>query len=305
MAHLTNYTFSKLCKKLEINRDIDLDLFVEYVYEDPQIYYILNKFEIKYLFNYRTLLEDEDKFYAEYYQEVPERVDTQTYVFERAGKLKYHLNNSCAFINKDFIDFNIPPEIQELGNEVVTEFREWFKSKGYAEEYYNGTLDTEKVVFNYNVKFPPKYKVPVLNENYELVKRLPNSNNVMREQEFDLTAFQETIIHLKTKYYNEFSCKVSRIISKFDYLLRKSDQEIEEKISEVFSPEFIGNYGMKKLKEKFKFSRDLKVKVIAELLEYFKWNYKIDDKDFNNVTLENFGLDCCGGCEKNVLQQRV
>lgn len=298
MAHLTKYTFSKLCNKLEINRDIDLDLFIDHVYNDPKIYYMLNKIEIKYLFKYRSLLQDEDKFHAEYFQKVPERADTKTYVFERGGKLKYHLNNSCEFINKDFIDFNIPPEIQELGDEVVTEFRDWFQSKGYAEEYHNGTFNAEKIVFNYNVKFPPKYKVPVLKENYELIKRLPNSNNVMQELEFDLSAFQKEIIHLKAIYDNQFPCKTTRILSKFDYLLRKSDFEIEEKIGEVFSSKFIQNYGMKKLKEKFKIARDVKVKIIEELLKYFKYSFSSHDKDFNKITLDDFGLELCGACKE-------
>lgn len=303
MVHLTNYTFSKLCKKLEINRDIDLDFFLEYVYDDLQVYYMLNKFDIKYLFNYRTLLEDEDRYLAEYYEEVPEREDTQSYVFERGGKLKYHLDNNCKFLKKDFVDFNIPSDIQNLGHEVVKEYRDWFRSMGYADDYNNDILDPQKVVFSYNSKFPPKYNIPILNDNYKLVQRLPNSQNTVQDRDFDQEAFNDRILHLKTLYSNEFSCKVLRIISKFDYLSRKSNSEIEDKISEVFSKEFIVNYGINNLKEKFRNSRSIKIKLIKELLSYFKWNYKINDKKFNTITLESFGLECCGNCKQSYNQR--
>ncbi len=305
MANLTNYTYSKLCRKLEIKETIDLDFFLKNIYNDQQIYFMLNKFEARYLFVYKSLLDDEEKFYLEFYKEVPERIDTQNYVYEQAGKLKYHLSQDCVFIKKDFIDFNIPPEIKELGNDVVKEFRDWFKSKGYAELYFSGNLDKSVVVFNYNILFPRKFNVPVLNENYELIAQKPNSNSVISDDEFDNDKFVKTIEHLKKLYDNTFSCKVSRILSKFDYLLRKSDFEIQEKMTELFSPEFSKNYGMKNLKEKLKISRDIKIKIMAQLIDYFKWNYKINEKSFSNITLENFGLECCGGCEKNVLQPRI
>lgn len=305
MAYLTKYTFSKLCRKLEIKPDIDLDFFLNHIYNDQKIYFMLNKFEARYLFVYKSLLDDEEKFKLEYYEEVPERIDTQSYVFEQSGKLKYHLNENCTFINKDFIDFNIPSEIQELGNKAVQEYRDWFKSKGYAELYFSGNLDKNVVVFNYNILFPRKYNIPVLNENYELIAKRPNSNSVMSDEEFDNENFLKTIEHLKKLYDNTFSCKILRTLSKFDYLLRKTDIEIQSKMIEVFSKEFITNYGVKNCKEKFKVSRDIKTKLMAQLIDYFKWTYKLNDKNFSNITLEDFGLECCDSCKKNVLQQSL
>ncbi|GAA4327294.1 hypothetical protein GCM10023115_24820 [Pontixanthobacter gangjinensis] len=301
MAHLTNYTYSRLCRKLEIKQEVDLQLFLDFVYNDPQVYYILNKFEVNYLFNYKALLEDEDRFYAEYYQEVPERIDSKTYVFESGGKLKYHLTNECRLITKDFIDFNIPPEIRELGEEVVEEYRDWFKEKGFADQYFQNKLDKSLVVFNYNMKFPPKYKIPVLNENYELIKKIPNSNNLVSDNSFDKQDFLNKMDVSIKQYYNMFSCKTTRIISKFDYLRGKSDAEIREKMTEVFSPNFVDNYGIKNLKEKFTYSRKIKLDIISNLLEFFRWNFNLKEKDFKKITLENFGLECCNSCSKEKL----
>ena len=297
MAHITNYTFGKLCRKLNVNQEIDLVLFLNDVFNDPKIFSIFNKFEIKYLFVYKQILEDLDKFQKTYYQEVPEREDSQRMVFEKGGKLKYHLDSQCNLLNNNFIDFNIPPEITDIGDNVVQEYRDWFKAKGYADEYFNNQLDITKLVFDYNMKFPPKYNVPVLNENYKLITEIPNSKDEKVET-FDYNNFLLNLEHLQKKHENIFSCKTTRILSKFDYLLDKKDDEIIDKISELFSDVFIKNYGMDKLKNLFREAKTIKYEIMNNLLTYFKWTYKLKEKDFDNITLEKFGLVCCGACKK-------
>lgn len=299
MAYLTKYTFGKLCKKIEVNRKITLELFVNEIYNNPRIYNVFNKFEVKYLFIYKLLLEDSEKFQKTYYEEVPERIDTKSKVFEKSGKLKYHLFDNCKLIFNNYLDFNIPPEITELGYEAVEEFRNWFKSQGYAEAFYNNQLDVSKVVFDYNVKYPSKYKVPVLNENYQLITELANTNDIQVNESFDYDSFLVKIEHLLNMYDNRFSCKNTRILSKFDYLINKSDTEIKEKVSELFSDVFIENYGINKLKDLFIDSKNIKYDLISNLLDYFKWTYNLVDKNFEVITLESFGLECCGRCKKD------
>jgi hypothetical protein len=299
MAHLTNYTYGKLCRQLEINQEIDLDLFLKEVYNNPKIYSIFNKLEINYLFIYKQLLDDSEKFQKVYYQKVPERQDTKRMVFEKAGKLKYHLDNKCQLINNNFIDFNIPPEITNLGDNFVQEYRDWFKANGYAEAYFNNQLDVTKVVFDYNMKFPPKYNISVLNENYKLITDIKNSNDKQIEETFEYDTFLANLEHLVKKHENTFSCKTTRILSKFDYLSDKSDADIKAKISELFSDVFIENYGMDRLKTLFKQAKSIKYDILKNLLDFFKWTFKLKDKNFDIITLENFGLVCCGGCKKN------
>lgn len=308
MAYLTKYTFGKLCRKIDVNQDITLELFIDIIYNNPRIYKVFNKFEIKYLFIYKLLLEDSENFHKTYYQEVPERIDTKKKVFEKSGKLKYHLNNNCKLILNNYLDFNIPPEITALGDVAVEEFRNWFKSKGYAEAYYNNQLDITQVVFDYNVKYPVMYrefKVPILNENYQLITELANTSDLQINESFDYETFLANLEHLLDTYENKFSCKTTRILSKFDYLINKSDTEIKEKISELFSDVFIENYGMIKLKNLFKDSKSIKYDLILNLLEYFKWTYNLIDKSFENITLEKFGLECCGGCKKDLAEYQI
>ena len=40
MAHLTNYTFSRLCRKLNVNQDINLDLFLKEVFNNQDVFKI-------------------------------------------------------------------------------------------------------------------------------------------------------------------------------------------------------------------------------------------------------------------------
>lgn len=308
MAYLTKYTFSKLCKKIDVNQDITLELFIEKIYNNPRIYRIFNKFEIKYLFIYKLLLEDSENFEKTYYREVPERIDTKKMVFEKSGKLKYHLFNNCKLILNKFLDFNIPPEITALGNDAVDEFRNWFKSQGYAEAYYNNKLEISKVVFDYNMKYPVLYrefKVPVLNENYKLITELDNTSNSQINISFDYETFLNNLEHLLNTYDNKFPCRNTKILSKFDYLINKSDKEIYEKITELFSDVFVENFGMSRLKNLFKDSKNIKYDLISNLLEYFKWTFNLTEKNFENITLEKFGLECCGGCKKDQAESQI
>lgn len=296
MPYLTKYTFSKLCGKIHIKEDIDLDFFLDNIYDDASLYFIFNKQEIKFLFKYKSILDDEINFIAEYYKEVPPREDHKNYVFEKAGKLKYHLYDTCKMINSDFIDFPIPQEIKDLGDDAIDEFRNWFKNKGYAEKYYEHTLDKYKVIFDYNSYFPSRLGVTTLNENSKLIEEIPNSNIVESTGEFDYKIFLKNLEHLKLLFDNLFSCNVSRTLSKFQYLLNKSDSEIEKKMSEIFSNVFVENYGLEKVKEKLKSSKFIKTELMKNLIEYFKWNFNFSDKSFDKISLEQFGLICCGSC---------
>lgn len=301
MAHLTKYTFSSLCKKLEINKEIDLDMFINQIYNDKQIFFILNKVQIKFLFIFKMLLEDDDKFYKEYYRFVPPKKDTKSYVFEEERKLKYHLDYACPLIHKDFIDFIVPPELKDLGNDVVEDYRNWFKSKGYAESYFQGHWDASIVVFTYNLKFPEKYNVPHLNPSYKLIEERPNSSTTEKNSQFNKDLFITTIEELKKQFYHIFPCKVSRTLSKFDYMLTKTDAEIVEKLKEVFCEDFPTNYGIANFKKMASLAGKIKNNIILNLLEYFKWTYNLNEneKEFNIVALEHFGLECCKKCSGN------
>ncbi len=295
-AYITNFTFSKLCRNLNIKTEVDLETFIYHIYDDASLFYFFNKLELKYLFNYKNILENDENYLVQYYQHVPKRIDTKSFVFEKPRKLKYHLSNECECMKHDYVDFHIPQDIRDLGDDVVEEYRNWFKEKDYANQYFQGILDIPKVVFDYNMMFPPKYKVTPLNEKYKLVLELSNSNIHEIENSFDYSRFLNNIINIKKRRANKFQCKITRTLSKFDYLIHKSDEEIIFKIVELFSVRFVENYGLENIKELFKYSIKLKKELMRNLIEYFKWTYKNKNVSIDELTLNKFGLECCSKC---------
>lgn len=299
MAYLTKYNLGQLCQKLKINVEITLEMFLKHIYNDTEMYTLLNKRELEYLFKYKMLLDDEEKFVVEYYSEVPEKEDTKNFVFNKGGKMKYHLSSECKLITKDYLDFKIPEEIKDIGNEAIEEYRSWFNSNGFGDKFRNKTIDKSAIAFAFNLKYPAKYNISPIEDNSNiLVIEQPNSTSERIEQSYDFEQIKKELELLKNQWQTAFPCRITRIIAKFKHLLNQTDEEINEKISNLFSSVFIKNYGLDKLKQKFKISKDITTKIIALLLEHIKWTYKLEDKNFDNKTLEKFGLECCLSCMK-------
>ncbi len=301
MAFLTKYNFSQLSQNLKINIDVSLDMFLKHIYNDAEIYSILNKREIEYLFKYKMLLDDEERFVVEYYNEVPEKEDTKNFVFNKGGKMKYHLISDCKLITKDYLDFNIPEEIKNIGNEAIQEYREWFNTNNFGDKYRKKQIDTNKIIFAFNSKYPKKYNIQRIEDNSNLlVLEQPNSTYKLIDQEYDFEKLKKELTKLKMDWQYNFPCKTTRIIAKFKHLITKSDEEINTKISEIFSEVFILNFGMDNLKRQFQISKDITYRIINLILEHIKWTYNLNEKNFDKRTLERFGLECCLSCLKEV-----
>ena len=56
-GYLILATFNRLCKTLDIKKNPNQDEFLKNVYDNRHVYNILNKIEIKELFNFKNLLE--------------------------------------------------------------------------------------------------------------------------------------------------------------------------------------------------------------------------------------------------------
>lgn len=309
MAYLTKYNLSKLCQKLQVNEDISLETFIKYIYDDKEIFFILNKVEIEYLFIYRMLLADEKSFFINYYKEIPEGIDTKTMVFNKGGKVKYHLTSKCELLSKDYLDFNIPRDILKISKErktenIIQEYRSWFENMKFAEKYKNQEITKESIIRRYNLKYCAKYDVKeIVEDSNILIVEAKNSNNQSIKHSFDVNAFKKELKEAKLQWQNVFNCKTNRIIAKFKNLENKSDEEISDKMTQVFSSTFVKNYKIRNFRDKFSTSKKLTRPIIKLILEYLKWSYNLDTKDFDKITLENFGLQCCYVCKKKATLQ--
>ncbi|TRX01348.1 hypothetical protein [Flavobacterium gawalongense] len=304
MAFVTNYTYKKLCSTLNIKDEITMDLFLQHIYNNPKVFYFFNKLEIRYLFNVKNILQNENEYGVKHFQKIPAKQDTYSYVFENLGKLSFHLYSDCELLKKDFINFNIPQEIKELGSDSVSAYREWFKENNFKTRFENGEIDQTAIIFRYNSYFPNRFGISKLNENYELIRLFDNSGTIESEESFDINNFNESISHLIKTRENMLQCEVHRKLANLDFLSNKNESVIRKSINEHFSENFMTNFGYENLLLFWKKYRALKFELMQLLLQYFKWTYKYENKDFDKASLEDFGLKCCSKCkERSILEK--
>lgn len=209
MAYLTKYNYGKLCKKLAINKEVSLEFFQQYIFEDKEIFYLLNKRELEYLFTYKMLITNEKEFFLEHYRVVPEEKDSKTRVFNRGGKIKYHLSSGCESFSKDYIDFKIPQDIIDISkndSSVIEEYRDWFKNENFKEKLSKQLIAKEQINRQFNLKYPKKYGIEAIEENSNLLLiEAKNSKHNFLNREFDLDKFKKELLEAKEQWKNKYS----------------------------------------------------------------------------------------------------
>lgn len=298
MAYLTAYNYSKLCRTIKLDQDISLEMFMSKIMDNKTLFYMLSKVELKYLFKFSNILSNEEEFIAEYFNQVQMREDTKKYVFERSSKIKYHIYSDCDLISNKFTGHVIPEEIRDLGDKAIEEFRNWFKKNDYAEKAKSGKLDEKAMIFNYNMTFASKYEeIKPIPEDSTLLKIEERANSgTAVSYDFNYDSFIQELDELCLYYHDRFASPSLRKLSKFKYLLNKSDQEVLNTTAEVLGEEFVLNYGFENIKKKLKEAKKIIGRIMELLIEYFKWNFDLNDHNFKDITLEAFGLEPCRKC---------
>lgn len=313
---MTEASFKKLISKLSINVEITEELFTKEIYPNGQLYYLLNDLERKDLFNYAMLLKDEEQFATRYYKYVPEEPDTKRLVFNEGGKTKYHLDCDCNFLKQDYLDFFIPEEILKLhkafvkeycdGGEMnitdyVKEYRDWFKDNLFKERYLKGEISIGFINREFNRKYCLKYGISPLVENSGiLVLEKKNSNIETIDYSLDMISFKRELSQLLSEYADRFRVTEAQKIAKHSYLAKESDAIILNKLKEILPKTPITDKNYSGIVDDLKFARKITRQILHLLKGYLKWTYGLADKNFNEITLEHFGLECCNGCgQKN------
>lgn len=295
---ITHYTFNKLVQTIKYKiEDISLEQFL-CLYNDKDIFSILNRNEIKELFLIKTILnQDNTQLEVEMLKYVEEKEDTKTYVNEKNDKFIFHMYEDCESMRNDFVDFIILPEIKENG--LVEEYRDWFNSNNFYQKFMNG-LSVNAIIFSYNQYFPVRYNLPILAENTKLVRVISNSDFKKIENTF--LDIEKQINDLKNGYHQIFSCQVLRKLSKFSFLLGKSESEITSVLSESFDKDFVKNYGFYNVKTKLEWSAKIRSQIIKLISDNIKYKFQMN-KDLNfvkinsQIDLNKFGLRCCVKCD--------
>ena len=82
----------------------------------------------------------------------------------------------CKTLKNDFIDFKIPDDIRNEGNEAIDEYRIWFTNQVYAQLFKNQKINKNQIIDAYNSKYPKKYGIkPIEGGSNLLIIELKNS----------------------------------------------------------------------------------------------------------------------------------
>lgn len=307
MAFVTEYTFGSLANTFELRDGMDYitkEFFVAEIYPDSRLFSLFNQYNLKKLYIYKFLLENHKELEA--YDFVEIRQDTRKYVFDRGGRMKYHLFEDCETINSTYKDYIIPEEVRE--RDLVDEFRNWFVFNKFKEKDNSGEQILELMTFKYNSGFAKKHNLSYLNRNYELIVTKLNTGGKEVDYSFDINVFKERINTIIQERYNICSSITMMYLGNYDYLFKKFDREIETKIMQLsqnkpdlIGDNFIQNYGIENLKSFFKIHHKLKTEAFQLLANYFRWTYNLDKINFNEYTLQHFGLVCCKVCSRKKL----
>lgn len=310
MAFVTNSTFNLLTSKIgqliSVDFDDSLDFYTNNIFSDKRTYFLFNKLELSKLFTAKSILEDEKKFINIYFSELNIREDNKLFVFSKGGKYKFHLYEDCESLNKDYVDFRVPEEIRDTGDDAINDFRNWFVQNNFKDKYlqnFENLVDNKEldkyVVSLYNNLFPSKYNIKKLHDDYIFATEMKSSGKTEIKQNLQLNELLSFIDFSMVKrdiLINKGD--VIKRLTKYDWMLDKDRTQIEDTISEKIHPSFIKNYGYNKLIALWREHKEIKDAVYEKLIDYFKTIYKFDEKNFENVDLEALGMAKCRFCEK-------
>lgn len=328
MAFLTEFSYRQLIERIEIENieRIDKYFFTTNIFDNEYLFYFFNQFELKRLLKEKTMLSGDNAFVLAY-KEVPQRMDNLNYVLEIRGTVKYHKDNTCAALNRGFKNFFIPETIVRLENEnpekhkeLVEEIRHWFSINNYTiDRYINGEINDVILTTQFNNYFPNKFGIEPITIsqsdkgqfNWYIERK--TTGNVGVEKNFVYNDFLTKITDLIKS--RDYLCNSNTMqnLSRYDFLINKTDAEIEAFISDSIkkdflknvSDNFIRNYGIEKLKEFWEKHIALKKEAFSLLSEYFKWTYNFKENSFEEVFLQNFNIYPCGLCHERSARDKI
>lgn len=239
--------------------------------------YFLNRLDKTNLIYFKKFCENPIENIDKIYNPI-EVIDRKKYVYEGA-KPSYHKFEDCQFLHSNFVNYPIPDEIREKGDEAVEEFRNWFKE---SEEHFRKFPD------QYKLRMLQKYKIEV--SINDLKVDYQNSGNVYKENLTlkDIESRIDSLLQNAAKYYKE-DVKRQEVIRRYQtatFLAFKEDV-IENNNTE---------YSDAELKEILIEYHNLFIEpTLYYLKEFFKTFYNADI-EINEKIFEELNFKKCGHC---------
>lgn len=135
---VTQSNYSKIAEVVIDDLTDGISEICSRVYGHKDISKYLNENEIINIECKRMLIEETDRLIERYFEIKSEALqfmsqiaDKDTFVFIKNTPPKYHNESGCRFLNKDYINFYIPPEIKKRGYLEVEKFRVFANNNKY------------------------------------------------------------------------------------------------------------------------------------------------------------------------------
>lgn len=295
MAFITNAVYNKLIKsrgtyEVQVPKELYNEIIYYFGVDDVLSSYEFNMLgeHIKMsLGNYET--NDESLYLSP-------KADMLQYVFENPGAYKYHLFESCTYLNNGFNNYKVPDEVRYKGVELVNEYRNWFLKNGFDKVEGDESEIIAKITFKYNTSFATLHRLPILSGDYKLIINLKNSTYEISKKYYNLIDVQNTIKKYVKDYKARFNNRTIFNLMDISYFERAPKYIIEQKVNELTSDVFIKNYGYEKLMNDFREANRIKYIIMNELKLYINFRCNFKSNDFSKEVLESYGLVCCKSC---------
>jgi hypothetical protein len=237
--------------------------------------YFLNRLDKTNLLYFKKFCENPIENIDELYNPL-EVVDNKEFVYE-GGNPSYHKSESCERLHSNFINFRIPEQIKEKGDEAIEEYRKWFKE--------NQRIFLEK---------PDVFEMR-LHAKYGIVTKIQkvdyrNSGNVYKENltltEIDIRI--DSLLKNAAEYYNADE-KRKKAIRRFQTSTFLAFKEVEITDNDT-------GYDDEQLKEILREYSYLFIQpTMFYLKEYFKIYYN-NDIEINERIFEQLNFKKCTNC---------
>jgi len=87
-------------------------------------------------------------------------------------------------------------------------------------------------------------------------------------------------------------------MANYDFLLFKDDIFIVNYLELKFGFDICSSYGLNNIKSFWRKHKNIKDKIYDNLIDYFKWTYNFQGKEFADADLDKLGFECCKFCLK-------
>lgn len=276
-VYITNSNFRKIISKIDLSKVPD-NILDGRLHDTFNIEFF-NKSYIKRLLAFKYFIQNAEEI--DLYEKIEIRKDTYTYLVENESKPSYHLNATCIKLNSKFENLYIPPEIHNLGEQKIIEFRDYILSEFGKYEPKRFKELEQLIITKINFKFGVELKVlNFVSEDYSgsQLQANPTLEELDREIEALIIKFQEACKR-NTPIFPKFAQRT--------FLWRKPEEINYFPYQWYTKEEFIA------ILKEFDL---LVVERTAELLrEYYKVKFN-KDLCFNGLLLEQLNFKSCAAC---------